>query len=193
MANIFGAKQTPALTPQAKYEMKYNASRLNLLLVVAFTAINVIIAIFGGESYFLFSAFIPYYVAVLGALIGGKLPAEYYDEGFVADSTVFTILTVIAIVLIALYVVFWLLSKKKVGWLIASLVFFVIDTIMMFALGGISIEMIVDILFHAWVIYYLVTGVMAHYKLKAIPEEPAESEPVFTVESEPEKENEVEH
>ena len=39
-----------------------------------------------------------------------------------------------------------------------ALVFFVIDTFGMFYLWGISIDMILDLLFHIWVIYYLVSG-----------------------------------
>ena len=64
-------------------------------------------------------------------------------------------------------------KKNNVGWLVAALVLFAIDTVSMFLFMGIDVSMILDIVFHAWVIYYLIAGIVAHKKLKELPlEEP---------------------
>jgi len=65
-------------------------------------------------------------------------------------------------------------GKYRSGWFTVALVLFIIDTVLLLVLNGIS-GSIVDILFHAWVIYYLIVGISAVKKLKALPpDEPAE-------------------
>lgn len=171
MANLFTQKYS---SQQEKYQQKYNTSRINLLLAVVFTAINLFLLVINADSYFLFSAFIPYFITSMGMLLCGRFPEEYYAassiemEGFL-DNSVFIILLVISIVITLLYLLSWFLSsKQRVGWLIFALVFFVIDTLGMLFLNGIYLDSILDILFHAWVIYYLIIGINAHYKLKKL-------------------------
>lgn len=176
MSKFFKNQQT-AVTPRQALEMKYNAARANLLLVVAFTIINIILVLTGANTYFLFSASVPYYIVFIGSLLCGKLPAEYYEgtgltEADFFPSSVLTVMVVIAAVILALYVLAWLLSRKnKVGWLIFALVLFALDSVMMFLFSGISVDTIFDVLFHAWVIYYLVVGIRASKRLKLLPVE----------------------
>ncbi|MBR6742460.1 MAG: hypothetical protein IKM09_03340 [Clostridia bacterium] len=151
-------------------------SRSNLLLVVVFTVINLILLVTNSNSYFLFSAFIPYFITDLGMLLCGRYPEEVYVDGLeeltFLDNSVFVVLLVISIVLTLMYFLAWLFSSKnRVGWLIFALVFFGIDTVGMIALTGLSFESAIDILFHAWVVYYLVVGIVAHSKLKNLPPE----------------------
>ncbi|MBQ3013850.1 MAG: hypothetical protein IJD75_01765 [Clostridia bacterium] len=166
------------LSPRAQLENNYRISRANLLAVVAFTLLNVILALFGGDVYLLFSASVPYYLVINAMALCGKLPAEYYDfENYIYDfwGTEFLFaMTAIAIVIIALFALFWLLSKRNMAFLIASLVLFGLDTVGMFVLFGFSSDMILDIVFHAWVIYYLILGIVAGVKLKNLPPEEAE-------------------
>ncbi len=179
MSKFFKREQV-AITPRQALEMKYNTARANLLLVLLFTVVNIILVLVGANTYFLFSASIPYFIVYLGALFCGKLPAEYYEgtgltEADFFPTSVLTVTVVIAVVILALYFLSWLLSKKqKVGWLIFALVLFSLDTVMMFFFMGISVDTIFDVLFHAWVLYYLVAGVRAHVQLKKLgDEEPA--------------------
>ena len=89
-----------ALDRQA-LEAKYNNSRWNLLLVAAFTAINVIFLAVQSNSYFLFSAYIPYAMVDFGLFFCGMYPAEYYAEiGEITfwDSSVFVILLIVALI-----------------------------------------------------------------------------------------------
>ena len=155
----------------APLEVRYKNSVANLLLVVAFTAINVVSCVVGLNSYFLFSAFVPYYAVDLGMYMCGKYPAEYYygDEEFF-DTSFLVIMVAIAAVMLLLYLLCWhMAKKKKVGWLVAALVLFGIDTLAFFALGGFTEDGIFDVIFHVWVIFSLINGIRYYGKLKKAP------------------------
>ena len=177
--NNNGANTVVQLTQRDLLEAKYKNSRLNLLLVVAFTAINMIMLFADASAYFLFSAFVPYYLTYLGLYLGGKFPAEVYadivPEGyeFVGyGNGVVIVCTVIAVLIVAVYLLSWIFSnKKRVGWIIAALAIFSIDTILMFFLNGFAVENILDIVFHVWVIIDLSRGISAYFKLKKLPVE----------------------
>lgn len=166
------------LSERKKWEARYNASRYNLLLVIAFTVINLILLIAGTDLYFLFSAFIPFFLTDMGMVMSGRYPEEFYTDGL-EDLILFgdgflIAMVIISVVLTGIYLLAYFLSKKnRVGWIIFALVFFGIDTVGMLILGGISLGTIIDILFHAWVIYYLIVGIVAHFKLKKLPIEEA--------------------
>lgn len=173
MANRFVQNQ---LTQRQIYEQKYRVSRMNLLLVIAFTLINIVILVANLDTYFLFSAFIPYAIATIGMMLCGRLPEEYYPEelnGMIfLDNSFFVAMLIVAIVLTLLYLLAWIMSgKNRVGWLIFALVFFGLDTLGMLVLNGISLGSAFDILFHGWVIYELIVGIVAHNKLKNLPPE----------------------
>lgn len=171
---------TRIYSPRELLNQRYIASRNNLLLVIIFTVVNCIIALLGFDTYFLFSAFVPYYAALMGMTYSGRMSEEFYqsigespesmalyNDGFLA------IMLVIAAVGTALYFLAWLLSKNhKIGWLIFALVFFSLDTLMLFMIIGIDVTMIVDYIFHAWVIFELARGISVHYKWKNMDEEP---------------------
>lgn len=174
-------------SPRALYEQKYRTSRMNLLLVVAFTAINLILLVTNANSYFLFSAFIPYFVTSLGMLFCGRFPEEYYEDGFAdmtfLDNAVFVVLLIISIIMTLSYLLTWIMSSKnRSAWLIVALVLFGLDTLGMIFLGGISFDSILDIVFHVWVIYYLVIGIKAAKNLKDLPPE-EEFAPVIETEN----------
>ena len=179
MAKLFN--QGVSLTPRQNYERKYKAARSNLLLVVIATAVNLILAVSGSGTYFLFSAFIPYCLTTFGMVWCGRFPPEFYEDGIenyvFLDNSVFVILLILSILLTSLYLLAWFMSKKnRVGWLIFALVFFGLDTLGMLIFNGFAADGIIDIVFHAWIIYYLVVGIIAHNKLKNYP---YEDEPVM--------------
>ena len=152
---------------------KYRSIRINLLLLVVLTAVNVFMAATASDTYFLFTATIPYYLALEGAYLTGKFPADYYESGveFLPD-TVMYVMVGIAIVITLAYLLCYLFSGNgRYGWLIAALVFFLIDTAAMFLLNGVSTEIIVDIVFHAFIIVILISGIIRGIKLKRLPVE----------------------
>ncbi len=182
-------QKNPALelSPRAKLMSKYNVGRANLLAMILITLFNVIMALVGNGSYFLFTAFVPYYVVLDGMYCCGKLSPEWYEgsmsEYIFLDSSYLVTMVAFALVILALYFVFWLLSKnQKSGWLIAALVLFGIDTVGLLYFYGLYLDILLDILFHAWILYYLISSIVAAKKLKDLPcdeEEPNEDEDYF--------------
>ena len=172
-------KNVKPVAPRALYQQKFTSARYNLLLVIGMTLINIVMLFLGGSSYFLFSATIPYSLSIDGAYYTGKLPEEFYtdmpaDAQFFPDSYL-AIMLGIAIAILAVYFLCFMLSKKfKTGWMITAAVMFVLDTLYMLFIYGVGIDSVMDILLHAWVLYYLISGVVYGLKLKKLPEdEPA--------------------
>jgi hypothetical protein len=172
-------KNVKPIAPRALYQQKFTSARYNLLLVIGMTLINIVMLFLGGSSYFLFSATIPYSLSIDGAYYTGKLPEEFYtdmpaDAQFFPDSYL-AIMLGIAIAILAVYFLCFMLSKKfKTGWMITAAIMFVLDTLYMLFIYGVGVDSVMDILLHAWVLYYLISGVVYGLKLKKLPEdEPA--------------------
>lgn len=166
------AKNNPAgqMYERAVYENRYKTARINILLIVIFTAINIGLLFIETVTYFLFSASVPYWLSVYALLFMGKIPVDDGYAVIAVDDVVSYALLAGAVVIVVLYLLCWIFSKKKVGWLITALVIFSIDTVVMFVMfDGINSDSIFDILFHAWIIVELAMGISAHYKLKKMP------------------------
>jgi hypothetical protein len=147
------------LSTREQLQQKFNTSRMNLLLMMVLTVVNVVLFFTGSDSMMLFSASIPYFAVIFGATI--EIPSMSM------------ICYAIAALTILGYLIFWLLSKKRYGWLIPALVLFIMDTL---AMGGMYIWFadfsgILDILMHVWVLYYLFVGISSGKKLKNLPAE----------------------
>ncbi len=180
MADFFNNSKAAGGSEREILESKYKNSISNLLIIVAFTLLNVILLISNSDTYFLFSAFIPYLLADYGMFFCGMYPEEYYydvpDMEF-SDKSTLVIALAIAAVILLIYLLCWFLAKKKkVGWLIGALVLFIIDTAAMLIMGGISADSAIDMIFHAWVIFSLVNGIINYRKLKKLPEAAVEAE-----------------
>ena len=150
------------LSPRAEAERKYGLARGNLLLALVFTVVNVVLTLVNADIYFLFSAFMPLVMVDLGVALVPDL-----------GTPVLVVMAVIGVALIVPCLLCWIFSKKKNGWMIAALVYFVFDTafLLLFALAFGVFTSIVDILFHAWIIYYMIVGVKAGIALKTLPED----------------------
>ena len=151
-------------------------TRHNILLVLVFTVINVLLLVSGANSYFLFSAYVPYALADYGMFFGGMYPTEYYGEYLSEVSFLgtgfFAVMISLAVAVLVLYLVCWILAKKKPKtWLTVALVLFGIDTVVLLWWLGFSADLLLDYVFHVWVIVSLVKGLSALKKLKELPEE----------------------
>ena len=159
---------------------KYDQSRYSLLLVIILTLVNSIILLCGGTSYFLFSAQFVYYVLLYSKILTGKMDPSFY-EGYEAfepyEAGIYNVAIVFVIIAMSIYFLCWLKSKNfRRGWLIASLVLFIIDTVLSILVFGFSVGNILEYVVAAYVIYSLIAGIVAIGKLAKLPMPIAEPE-----------------
>ena len=154
--------QTNKKNSPGDLEQKYKYARENLLIMIALTVVNVILLFVKSDMMLLFSATVPYISAILG--IG------FVKSGILTISVLFF---GIAFVSLAFYFLCWIFSKKHYGWMIAALVMFSIDTVVLVIsyLLAEDFSGIVDFIIHAIVLFYLITGVINGRKLKNLSPE----------------------
>lgn len=175
---------------------RYAYARRDILILLLFTVVNILLAVTQSNLYFLFSAYIPYALVDTGLFMCGMYPEEIYEEiydapyhtiDFSGKEIILYILLVVAAFVLLWYFISWKATKKgSAGWMIFTLVYFGLDTVAMLVIGGISRDMIFDYVFHGWMIYSLITGILAIRKLRNLPEEIVDTAAVM-VESLPEE------
>ena len=157
-----------------EYLLKQTAgARASLLAVLIFTVVNLAMLLLEIDMYFVFSATVPQYLTAfcMGIDIG---------QGYLGFGPFTAIALVVSAVVLVLYLLCWLLSKKRPGWLIAALVFFIIDTVALLAVSlllEILTENILDLVFHGLIIFQLIQGISANYKLEKMIAEFDPSDP----------------
>lgn len=166
--NFFSNRNNGLLPPE---KVRYNTGRSVLLLTLLFTVLNCVILAAGGDSYYLYSLMMPYRIIFYGLYLTGKLPADYYEptETQFLDPGLFYAALAVSAVIIALFLISYILSKKKVGWLVLGLVMFAVDCVylaIIYIMYGFALSDIIDVLFHVWCLISLVTGVICGYKIK---------------------------
>lgn len=127
---------------------KYNNSRQSILLLFIFSVINIFsISMLG--TYFLFSAYLPQVLISLAYL----------------DPSLTPVMVILSIIYILPYLLCYIFSKKKAGWMVAALVlfsvdslFFLIDLFAYLAAGDLSF--IIDLIFRIYVLASLIIGVV---------------------------------
>ncbi|MCL2406362.1 MAG: hypothetical protein FWC95_00385 [Defluviitaleaceae bacterium] len=147
-------------------QKRFNSSRANLIGMTFLTCVNIILILTQSAWYFPFSAFIPAFLI-------------YFNSTYhtLSSTYSFAVLGITAAVLTtSIYVVLWILSKKFKGLIIAALVYFSIDTLILLGITGFVIVngefeffIIIEIMFSAWIIYYLISGTVAWAKMRKLP------------------------
>lgn len=147
-------------------------ARYNLVVVMAFTVLNLVMLLAGSGRYFLFSSTICYYLPFFGYMFDLYTVSTYTLTGLV-----------LGLVPLAAYLLFWLLSLKNDRWLIPATALFALDTLALVGIvlmTGNIIGMILPAIVYAWVIITLVRAVLAGERLRklpaVIPEELVEAE-----------------
>lgn len=127
---------------------KYNNSRLSILLLFIFSVINIFtISTLG--TYFLFSAYLPQVLISLAYL----------------DPSLTPVMVILSILYILPYLLCYIFSKKKAGWMVAALVLFSVDSLVFlidfFAyLAAGDLSFIIDLIFRIYVLVSLIIGVV---------------------------------
>ena len=138
---------------------KYKNARASLLIVLAFSLVNVFA--FFANFYFYFSSRIALVLVAIGAQVDVTAGTSVFKFIFAA----------LAIISLVPYLLSWIFSKKKVGWMIVALVLFSVDTLVLLidvpsALAAKNYTIIIDVVVHAIVIVELALGVKAGFDMK---------------------------
>lgn len=169
------------------YQRDLNMSRMNLLLSVFFTVVNLVFMMNSITSSFFFSASIPYYPAFFLAFNCRIFKDSVYDTSFkdseyadtwretyqFLDSSIFWTVFVISVVMVVGLLLLWYFSKKHKVCSMITLSFYIVDTLFLvvFSLvtkaGGIGL--ILQLLFHFWIVYYAVLSVRAWKGIATAP------------------------
>ena len=128
------------------------------------TVVNVVLLIADAGISFPFSAFAP-------QLFYGVGQAAAADENGAA--VFLAVGVVLAAAAVGIYFLCWALSKKHAGAMTAALILFALDSLLLAVFVALAFEvaLLIDVAFHAWVLYYLISAVAAFAKLKALPPE----------------------
>ena len=141
--------------------LKFEKARNNLLAVILFTVVNLFLSAFNANLNFVFSATLPQLVFEVVKAIGSD-----------AGSNIFIIAgLIIAFITIIPYFIFWILARRARGLILAALIFFGIDSFLLIILVldmESKASFLLEIVFHAWILYYLITGVIAWFKLRDV-------------------------
>ena len=162
-----------------EYLLKQTAgARASLLAVLIFTVVNLAMLLLNTGTYFLFSASVPFFLT----RFAWGMDQDMYYLGLTSNSIgMYTyIALVISAVILVLYLLCWLLGKKFPGWLIVALVFFIIDTVVLLVVSlllEILTENILDLVFHGLIVFQLIQGISANYKLEKMIAEFDPSDP----------------
>ena len=154
-------------SPQYQQNLLKTA-QYNLLIVLIFTVLNLVMLLAGTNSYFLFSATIPYYLTYLG----------YMFDHFAASTYTLTGLTM-SVVFVAAYGVFWFMCRKDERWFVPALVLFAADTVAMLMLVLMTNSFsgsLIEIVVHVWVLVGFIRAISASKKLKVLAQEPPVTE-----------------
>jgi hypothetical protein len=144
-----GGEAPPPLTAKHK---TYMGSFLSFVIL---TFLNIALITFGVSVNFPFSASVPQFFWALGWYSLKKTSA-----GFSA------LMLLAGVVLLVIYFVLYLLSKKRVWPILTALVLISIDTVFLLylAIGDLR-GSIIDILFHAWVLWSIINLYRTRRKL----------------------------
>ena len=125
----------------------YKTARINVIAILAMTLLSFVLY-FSSESRFLFSI----YTSIVFVAVGKAYPS------------ILGVAVAIAVLILAVYLVFWILSKKHRWAMIVLLVLFSVDCAVL--LIDFNVYAIIDIAIHAFMMYYFVLGVKAAANLQ---------------------------
>ena len=186
--------QSKPIKTKEMYQRDLTTSRMNLLLSVIFTVINMAMIFFSLDTSFLFSAAIPHSLSLFFAISCGMFDASYYksvldvefpngweaefpngwESAFqFADPSLFRTVFAISVGIVVGLFLLWYFSKKHRVCSMITLVYYILDGLFLLAfsffIGAGGIDLIFQILFHAWIIYYAVLSVKAWKGMDTAP------------------------
>lgn len=144
--------------------LQYKKARESLLAVAGFTALNLLLSVINSGFSLLFSATVPQMVYEIGREIGKELHSSaYMITGLV-----------LALILVAFYFLAWYLARRFRIWMLIAFILFIVDSLLLMLLvliNGAFETYILDIIFHALILYFLFRGVSAWRQLRGVSDD----------------------
>ncbi|MDR1209930.1 MAG: hypothetical protein LBK41_06420 [Clostridiales bacterium] len=131
-----------------------NAGRQAVLVIAALSLVNVALTLMDAGISFTFSASFP----TMAIAIGQTFAEESGSSVFWMAGLAVAALSIVS------YFLCWILSKAHPFVIVIALVMFVLDTLLLlvlFYLSGNMADGIIDIVFHALALFYLIKGAAA--------------------------------
>lgn len=160
---VFNEEQTARLA--------YNSSRAALLMYILITSANFLSLLTDGAYYNSFSSILPYAVTDYAMYMCGMYPPESYGAYIFPfwDRAFFTLAVVISILIIGVYVLCLIMSRKRrYGWFVPVILLIILDTPVQHFNYAIPLpDMSLEILFDCAMIISLIIGIgmVLMYKL----------------------------
>lgn len=139
----------------------YKIARMNVLLILALTLVNIVSYLAGG-GYFLFSI----YTCVFSVAVGAEMKNVAVEGGLSSANAYLVGGVVLAVILLAAFFVVWLFTKKHRWAMIVLLVLFSLDCLVVFRFVFEAPVMFIDLAFHAYMLYYFILGIKAANSLQ---------------------------
>ena len=143
--------------------VKFSTARSNLLLVVLLTIVNVVLHTFGSTFHMFFSSTMP-----MIAIVELRPLSE-------------TFAYIAAFFIIFAYFMCWWFSKRTRAFILVALIIFSLDTLLfllfigdLLLFGIFEFAMVIGLIFHGWILYYLITGTVAWSRLQGVTNEQLE-------------------
>ena len=135
-----------------KWAIRFNRARNNLLAVVVLTMANLVLIALDFNINFPFSAIVPQVILVW----------------FMDVAMPFAMAA--AIVSVSVYLLCFFLSKRWRVFILVAFILFAMDTLfLLYAMLSVGFfDFILDIVFHAWIHFYLISGTVAWVKLGSV-------------------------
>lgn len=148
------------MTQKQRYIRQIISARSNLMMMMVLTGVNILLYALKTSISFPFSAFLPQLSLLIGIL-------NYGETGSIS----ILLLGIGGFVILAgIYILCYIKTKTSTHWFKTALVLFVLDTIayLYFMAPILDITTIINLLFHVWLLYYLVMAIDAGSKLKKL-------------------------
>ena len=157
--------------PRDRLWRRYLTARLNLLILIAISIVNIILLLCKSDFYLLFSASIPYYLVFYGMVITGNLQVEGVNVAEPLPNGILVALIVLAIIILGVYFLCFYFGKKKPAWMIVALAAFILDTaVTVICIPYSSGSYILELVMHAYILCYLALGVYGSFADKKLSE-----------------------
>ena len=155
----------PRIGSWTDLQEKLKTARLTAVGVIALTAVNLLFVVFGSQVQLLYAMTVPYYFVVFGKAMDNRFSVgEWTKTGIYTRTGLVMAAAILAVLLLC-----WFLSKKRIRLLWVFLIAAILDTAALIALyaflGGIS-GGILDLLIHGFLIWQMASGLKASKKLE---------------------------